>query len=71
MNQEKIDRCVEMLSLQGCTAVLAIICQLEAGLSLPETAELTADESRAVLEELKTIMAVYGERKGSSKPQPD
>ena len=36
------------------------IRRLEAGEILPETAELDIEERRAVLRELKDVMAVYG-----------
>lgn len=64
MNREKIDCCVETLSLRGCTEVCEVIRLLEEGTSLPETAELTDDEREAVLKELKSVMAVYAARKG-------
>lgn len=63
MNREKIDRCVETLSLRGCTKVCEVIRLLEEGTPLPETTELTEDEREAVLNELKSVMAVYAERK--------
>jgi hypothetical protein len=34
---------------------------LESGLQLPETEDLSEDERRLVLRELKQIMAVYGD----------
>lgn len=50
---------MERLCHQGCKAVWSFIHQLEQGLSLPETAHLSADESAQVLEELRHIMSVY------------
>lgn len=67
MNREKIDRCVETLSLRGCTEVYEVIRLLEEGKYLPETAELADDERNAVLNELKSVMAVYAERKGTPR----
>lgn len=60
MNREKVDHCVELLCDRGCRAVWGIIRSLEAGEELPETSSLSADERRAVLRELKSVMAVYG-----------
>lgn len=62
MNREKINHCVETLGMRGCTEVLESIRLLEAGTSLPETAELTNNECEAVLNELKSAMAVYTAR---------
>ena len=67
MNREKIDRCVETLSLRGCTEVYEVIRLLEEGKCLSETAELADDERNAVLNELKSVMAVYAERKGTPR----
>jgi hypothetical protein len=64
MNHEKIDHCIETLSLRGCTEVCEVIRLLEEGEALPETAELNDDEREAVLNELKAVMAIYTERKG-------
>lgn len=66
MNRKKIDHCVETLSAKGCTEVLETIRLLEEGVSLAEVAELTDNEREAVLHELKSIMAVYAERKGKA-----
>ncbi len=53
--------CVETLCNKGCKAVRDDIAALESGQGLPETRELRAEEVRAVLAELKSIMAVYGD----------
>ncbi|MFN3398012.1 MAG: hypothetical protein ACK4ZS_05685 [Sulfurimicrobium sp.] len=63
MNQTKIQRCVETLSLKGCAEVTRIIAALERGEPVADTLELTAGEKQAVLDELKSIMAVYQARK--------
>lgn len=65
MNREKIDHCVETLSLRGCTEVWEAIRLLEEDVSIPEISELNDNEKQAVLNELKSIMAVYGERKNN------
>lgn len=59
MDQTKIDRCVETLSLKGCSEVWKIITLLEQGNGPEEAATLTREERQAVLHELKSIMAVY------------
>jgi len=64
MDRKKIDHCVETLSLRGCTEVFEAIRLLGEGTQLSETAELTDNEREAVLNELKSIMAVYAARKG-------
>ena len=60
IDRQRVDHCVEILCDRGCRAVWADIERLEAGMSLPETTELTEDERRAVLQELKSVMSVYG-----------
>lgn len=59
MNQRRIDRSVEDFCQQGCRAVWAGIQALEAGRSLPEVAGLSPREVRAVIAELRSVMAVY------------
>lgn len=59
MKQQKIDECVEDLCNKGCKAVWGVIDSLESGMKLPETAHLKPAEIDAVVDELKTIMAVY------------
>ena len=61
LNQQRIEFCVEALCHKGCKAVWRDIAALEDGLDLPETRELSPHERRAVLAELKAIMAVYGQ----------
>lgn len=62
MNQDKINQCVEVLCELGCRTVSSIIRELEHGAPLAQTAHLDADERQAVLAELKSIMAVYGDK---------
>ncbi len=59
MNQRSVERCVESLCQKGCRAVWADIDILESGGRLPEAEGLSAAEVRAVVTELKQIMAVY------------
>ena len=60
MDQRKIDDCVERLCNRGCREVMAIIARLDAGEPVDGTESLAGEERRAVLEELRAIMAVYG-----------
>lgn len=55
-----VDDCIETLCQQGCRSVLGKIAVLERGEGIPETADLGEWERVAVLEELKAVMAVYG-----------
>lgn len=63
MDPTKIDHCVEILSQKGCAEVWKIIGALEQDQSIEETATLSREERLAVLAELKTVMAVYQEKK--------
>jgi len=57
----KINQRIESVCEAGCEAVRASIVTLEAGHSVALTDDLSADECRQVLFELKTIMSVYDE----------
>lgn len=59
MDHAKIDRCIELLCQNGCREVTRIIGVLERDEPLAETDGLDGAERGAVLQELKTIMAVY------------
>ena len=59
MNQRRVERCVENLCQKGCRAVWADIDALESGRRPPELDGLSSTELRAVLTELKQVMAVY------------
>lgn len=61
MNRERIEQCVEALCEKGCREVWRDIQRLDAGDPVAEVAALDAAERRAVADELKEIMAVYGE----------
>lgn len=67
MDHSEIARCVEILCQRGCKEVSRLILALERGESVMETQALGPEERQAVLDELKTIMAVYDER-GSCGP---
>lgn len=62
MVSEKVNQCVEALCMTGCDAVRATIKTLEEGLTVAQTEGLDEEERRAVLNELKAIMAVYDDR---------
>ena len=62
MDQSKISRCVDILCEKGCTEVLSLIQRLELGTPVAETSDLDEEERQCLLQELKSIMAVY-ERK--------
>lgn len=58
----KVSAAVESICALGCKTVNGLILRLEAGLPVRETAHLNGCERREVLAELKSIMAVYGDR---------
>ena len=60
--QTRIDDCVERLCQKGCRRVWDDIAALERGEVPPEVAGLDAEARHRVLLELKSIMAVYGDR---------
>ncbi|MCG6940565.1 MAG: hypothetical protein LJE69_04880 [Thiohalocapsa sp.] len=55
---------VETICERGCREVWDAIDILEQDGDLPETQDLTAAERARVLAELKSVMAVYGQRCG-------
>nr|VFJ54414.1 MAG: hypothetical protein BECKFM1743C_GA0114222_101392 [Candidatus Kentron sp. FM]VFJ64419.1 MAG: hypothetical protein BECKFM1743A_GA0114220_103563 [Candidatus Kentron sp. FM]VFK11675.1 MAG: hypothetical protein BECKFM1743B_GA0114221_102013 [Candidatus Kentron sp. FM] len=57
---ELVDDCVEALCQQGCRSVLDKITVLERGEHIPETVAIGEAGRSAVLDELKSIMSVYG-----------
>lgn len=59
MHHQCVEVCVECLCNQGCKAVWSYIATLERGDSIPETEGLGPREVRQVLDELKSVMAVY------------
>lgn len=58
---KKVEKCVEVLCEKGCTSVREDIEKLESGKELPETRNLSREELSKVVDELKAIMAVYGD----------
>ena len=61
MDQSKIAHCIEVLCQKGCKEVSLVILALERGEPMAEAQELNEGERQAVLQELKSIMAVYQE----------
>lgn len=61
MNQSRIAHCIEVLCQKGCKEVSLVILALERGEPMAEVQELNEDERQVVLNELKSIMAVYQE----------
>jgi hypothetical protein len=60
-HQRLVDECVEAVCQQGCRSVRLIIAALERGEPLPETEGLDDLDRQGVLDELRSIMASYGE----------
>ncbi|MES9844075.1 MAG: hypothetical protein ABW162_14930 [Candidatus Sedimenticola sp. PURPLELP] len=61
MQRTKIDACVEAICNKGCQEVRLDISLLEQGDNPPEVRNLSERERSLVLNELKTIMSVYGD----------
>jgi hypothetical protein len=61
MGRNQIDQYVEMLCQKGCRSVREDIKLLERGVILPELKVLDSLSREKVLNELRDIMAVYGD----------
>jgi len=59
VDPRRVETCVERICRKGCRAVWGDIDALSRGCSIPETTGLSPAERRAVLNELKAVMAVY------------
>lgn len=59
MNNLRVEHCIELLCNQGCQSVWHSIEVIESGEKLSAMDGLSGEECRQVLEELKSIMAVY------------
>lgn len=59
LDHRLVEQCVERLCRKGCRAVWSDIDALEAGKPLPEVQGLSQSEVRAVVGELRAVMAVY------------
>ena len=60
-DMKKVDQAVEVLCEKGCGSVREDLERLESGEKLPETENLSKEELSKVVEELRSIMAVYGD----------
>lgn len=63
MDPRKIEHAVNLICDQGCIRIRVLIQLLETGAAISETQELSPAENRAVLQEIKSIMAIYDLRK--------
>ncbi len=61
-DRERIDACVERLCQKGCARVWGDIEILEQGGRPAGAEDLSPHECRLVLRELRSVMAVYGNR---------
>ncbi len=59
VDRARVEACVEHLAHEGCQRVHEIIRRLEHGERYGCTAKLSGAERRAVLAELKSVMALY------------
>ena len=59
MDHAKVNQHVEIACEKGCTEVNAMIEKLETGIPVPEATMLNEEEQKSLLQELKSIMAVY------------
>ncbi|MEN8174786.1 MAG: hypothetical protein ABFS23_03430 [Pseudomonadota bacterium] len=59
MDSVQVEDCIETLCRKGCRAVAKDIRILERGEVLPEARHLTIRETRVVLRELQSVMAIY------------
>ena len=60
---KQIDSCLEQICEQGCRSVNQIIQQLEQRQMIEITRYLSMEQQQKLLQELKSIMAVYTETK--------
>ncbi len=61
MVQQQIDQTIEQLCEKGCQSVREDIRLLERGVILPEIQDFDELGRKKVLQELQSIMAVYGD----------
>ncbi len=59
MDHPKLTKYLEILCQSGCKAVNATITAMENNQSISAIDDLSPDERRIVLQELKAIMSVY------------
>ncbi len=58
---KQIELSLEQICEQGCRSVNKVIQQLENGEVIESTRHLNESQQKILLQELKSIMAVYGE----------
>lgn len=61
MKNKTIEKTVEVICEKGCRSVREDIIRLQDGQSLSETDGLSSQQTSQVLQELITIMSVYGD----------
>ncbi len=59
MDTNQVNQCVDALCQCGCDAVRATIEAMEIGAEIPQLQTLNSEERQVVLDELKSVMAVY------------
>lgn len=60
-NDKQVNFCLEQICEQGCCSVNLVIQQLEQGQVLEGIQHLNTKQRQQLLQELKSIMAVYGD----------
>ena len=58
-DDKQINSCLEQICEQGCRSVNQVIQQLELGEVIEDFAHLSRVQQQRLLQELKSIMAVY------------
>ena len=58
-HDKQINSCLEQICEQGCRSVNQVIQQLELGEVIEDFAHLSRVQQQRLLQELKSIMAVY------------
>jgi hypothetical protein len=61
MSRNRIDQAIENICLKGCLSVREDIKLLQSGVILPELRDFDELARHLVLQELQSIMAVYGD----------
>lgn len=60
MSNSKTEGLIEAICILGCQQVRQVISELEQGRTLLEVNSLSIGEQKQLLQELKSIMSVYG-----------
>ncbi|VAW58235.1 hypothetical protein MNBD_GAMMA11-1245 [hydrothermal vent metagenome] len=64
MNEQRVNQAVEAICNTGCNSVNAVIHTLESGHSVKGIEDFSQTETMILINELRSIMAVYECRKG-------